>query len=103
MGWDDVVFTFPFEASTLIVSAVAYVATTPFITSKLNRNIQFGIWAMLAILFAVVFTIGYGPRFLLAVAMMMASRMRLRQKGLLKEVLMIVITLVVAMLFIGLR
>ena len=103
MSWTDVTFTFPFTMTTLVVAVIAYLATSPFLTRKLNQAMQLIIWLVLAIVFAAVFPIGYGLRFLLAIGIMMASRMRLVQTGLLKEVLMIVITLVTAMLFVGLR
>ena len=103
MSWSDVTFTFPFTIPTLIVAVIAYAVTFPLVTTKLSQNIQFGLWAVLAVIFAIVFPIGYGFRFLLAIAIMTASRLRLTQKGLLKEILMIVITLVTAMLFVGLR
>ena len=103
MSWSDITFTFPFTIATLIVAVVAYVVTTPIVTTKLNKIIKFVIWAALAVTFSLVFTVDYGPRFLLAIGIMVASRMRLTQKGLLKEILMIVITLVTAMLFVGLR
>lgn len=104
MSWADVTFTFPFTVETLVVAATSYIAAAPLVTAKLSRNIQFFIWLVLAISFALVFTPpGYGLRFLLAIGIMMASRMRLVQTGLLKEVLMIVITLVTAMLFVGFR
>lgn len=103
MSWADVTFTFPFTIVTLVVVVAAYVATSPIVTNKLSQTMQFVIWLVLAAIFAFVFTLGYGLRFLLAIGMMVASRMRLSQTGLLKEVLMIVITLVTAMLFVGLR
>ena len=103
MSWDDVVFTFPFTIATLIVAVVSYLVAAPFLMQKIDQKFHIVIWIGLAAIFSVVFTIGYGLRFLLALAIMTASRMRLTQTGLFKEILMIVITLVTAMLFVGLR
>lgn len=100
MSWDDVVFTFPFTIPTLTIAVIAYLVTAPILIQKFNKMV---IWLGLAVALALVFTIGYGLRFLLAISIMMASRMRLTQSGLYKEILMIVITLVTAMLFVGLR
>jgi len=103
MNWADVTFTFPFTLATLITAVTAYVVVIPLITAQLNKQLNFTIWLVLAVIFAFIFTPGYGLRFLLAIGIMIASRIRLTQTGLLKEVLMIVITLVTAMLFVGLR
>ena len=103
MSWADVTFTFPFTIATLVVAVVAYVFASPLITNKFNKTTQFIVWLVLAAVFAFIFPFGYGLRFLLAIGIMMASRMRLTQTGILKEVLMVVITLVTAMLFVGLR
>jgi len=96
-------FTFPFTLPTLFLAAFAYIAASPLITDKYDRKRQFAIWISLAILFFFGFTLGYALRFLLAIAMMVASRMRLTAKGPLKELQMIVVAIVIAMLFVGLR
>jgi len=96
-------FTFPFEIATLIVAIISYLAASPLITAKLPRNAQFIIWALLSLAFGFIFTWGYALRFILAIAIMIASRMRLHTTGALKEVQLIVVTIVVAMLFVGLR
>ena len=103
ISWSDITFTFPFTIPTLIIAVVAYIASSTLITNRLKRTIQFIIWISLVLIFDLIFPRGYGFRFLLAIAMMLASRMRLPETGLLKEVQMIVITLVTAMLFVGLR
>ena len=99
----NITFNFPFTIEIIIVAITAYIAASPLIISKFDKKIQFAIWAFLAIIFTFVFSLGYGLRFILGIAIMVASRMRITQVGFLKEVLMLVITLVTAMLFIGLR
>lgn len=104
MSWADVTFTFPFTIPTLIVAIIAYLVSSPFFSLRIKqKKALWLLWLFIAILVSLFFSWGYALRFLLAVAMMMASRMRLTQIGLLKEVLMLVITLVTAMLFVGLR
>jgi len=103
MSFDDIVFTFPFTIPTLITAVLAYVCVVPLLTKKLSQHLQFVLWGVVAIALAVIFPWGYGLRFLLAIAIMVASRMRLNQTGILKEIIMLVITLVCAMLFVGLR
>lgn len=104
MSWADVTFTFPFTIPTLIVAIIAYLVTSPLFFLRIKQKQALWLmWLFIAILVSLFFSWGYALRFLLAVAMMLASRMRLTQIGLLKEVLMLVITLVTAMLFVGLR
>jgi len=103
MSLNDITFVFPFTIATLIVAVMAYIATSPITETRLNQPVRFGMWMALAAIFSIVFTMGYGLRFLLAIGIKASSRMRLTQKGILKEILMIVITLVTAMLFVGLR
>ena len=99
----DISFTFPFTAATLIVALASYVLVTPIVTSKLGKKGRAALWLGFAILFGAVFTVGYALRFLLGVAVMAASRLRINKTGVLKEVLLLVIALVLALLFVGLR
>jgi len=103
VSWSDVVFTFPFTIPTLIIAVLSYLVSAPFLMQNINQRIKIAVWIGLAIIFSFLFTTGYGFRFLLAILIMLASRMRLTQTGLYKEIIMIVITLVTAMLFVGLR
>ena len=100
---DNLTLTFPFSLPTLVTAVVAYLAVTPLVTDKLKPTWHSLLIGVLIGLFSGVFTLGYGLRFALGVCIMETSRKRLNQTGWLKEVSMLVITLVVAILFVGLR
>lgn len=104
MDVNDIVFTFPFTLPTLMVAVVSYLMMTPLVTRKWGASLgHYVLIGVLTAVFANVFTIGYGLRFLLALTIMFASRERLKQMGWLKELSLVVVTLVVAILFVGLR
>lgn len=100
---ENITFTFPFDVATLIVAVVSYLLATPLITNRFCIKGRSILWAVVAIVFGFIFTWGYALRFILAIAIMVASRMRLHSKGALKEIQLIVVMIVVAMLFVGLR
>ena len=102
----ELTFTFPFSIPTLVVAVLCYVVMTPVVTNRLNS------WHKLALPFVVgtvtgvlaaALTLGYSLRFVLGMAIMLASRERLTQTGWRKELSLLVVTLVVAILFVGLR
>lgn len=99
---ENITFTFPFTFETLVVVLIAYLLTIPLFNSRFLLKIRLVIYIVSAVIISIIFPWGYGLRLLLGVAIILASRTRLR-KGMFTEVQIIVVSLVNAILFAGLR